>query len=946
MPTLLTVALLALLVTPLCPAASLAQVPAPPAPAAIAPDEKLPTDPALVTGQLPNGLRYIVRPHKNPEGRVAVWMHVGSGSLNETDATRGLAHFLEHLAFDGSANFPPGSVVPFFQSLGLSFGRDQNAFTGFDQTTYQLALPGGGRDVLEKGMLFMSDVAMRLSLDQSLVDAERPVILEEKRTRASARQRVEDQIYARLAPESTIGRRLPIGIESTIASVTRDDFLAYYRHWYVPSNITVLVVGDTDPAMVVDVITQQFGGGPTVPAPAPRPVGVQAPSASRTIVVTDPELIQAEVSIVQLGPPREPTTTVAQRRRELVDAIGTWAFNRRLGSAIAAGRTSFLSAGASVEDWTGIYRSTSLEAQGRPGTWRAMLKDLGTELQRARLHGFSEREVANARTMLAAAAEEGVRRESTRPARDVLRDLNRDVTRRRPPMSAAQALALMQRLLPGITAREVSDAFTAAYDPARAIFVAQLPAGGDVPAEPELLALGRTAVDVKPDKPADVAPPTALLAALPKAGAVVETTTHAATGITSLWLDNGVRVHHRRMDQRKDEASIVITLAGGVIQETAANRGITEAALRAWERPATRTLSSTDIRDLMTGAKAHVRSGMGGDTVTLTVSGDAGELERAMQLAYVLLTDPLIEPAAFEQWKDAEGQRLAERKRQPMQVLVDTAAAALFPLGDPRSKVLTHGQLAVLTRPAAQTWLRQLITQAPIEVAVVGDVDRAAAMRLVTHYLGALPARPRIGDKTLRDLRTLARPAGPVQAADTVQALTPQGAVLAGFFGADLHNLRDTRLLNLASRVLSTRMLKTLREEKGLVYSIRASSEAAMVYPGFGRFTAIAPTDPGKAPALATAIEEMFAAFAKDGPTPDELIVAKKQTATLLDEIMKTPDFWSGWLATLDYRGIGVDELLAGPAEYAAFTGHEVQDAFVRYDRPDARFRFVITPRS
>jgi len=942
-PALLTVVLLALLLTPLGPATGRAQAPAPTTASA---EEKLPTDPALVTGRLPNGLNYIIRAHKNPEGRVGIWLHVASGSLNETDATQGLAHFLEHLAFNGSANFPPGSVVPFFQSLGLSFGRDQNAFTGFDQTTYQLALPGGGRDVVEKGMLFMSDVAMRLSLTPALIDAERPVIVEEKRTRASARQRVEEQLYARLAPESTFGRRLPIGIEPTIKSVTQADFRDYYARWYVPSNMTVIVVGDTDPAMVVDVLTQQFGSGPTVPEPTPRAVGVQPTNGPRAIVVTDPELIRAEVSITRLGPPREATTTVAQRRRELVEMIGTWAFNRRLSAEIAAGRMSFLGAGASVEDWVGVYRMASLEASGKTGTWRAMLKELGTELQRARLHGFGEREIANARTMLVAAAEEGVRRESTRPARDILRDLNRDVSRRRPPMSAAQTLALFQQLLPGITAREVSDAFADSFDPARALFIAELPAGDDVPSEADLVGLGRTAVDVKPDKPADLAPPSALLATLPRPGTVAESTTHAATKVTSLWLDNGVRVHHRQMDQRKGEATIAVTLAAGVIEETPANRGITEAAVRAWERPATRKLSSTDIRDLMTGAKARVASGMGGDSVTLSISGDTGDLERALQLAYALLTEPLIEPAAFDQWKEAEGQRLADRKRQPMSVLIDTAAAALYPPGDPRAKVLTPEQLAALTRPAAQAWLERLIAQAPIEVSVVGDIDRAAATRLVSQYFGALPARPRIGDKTLWDLRKVARPSGPVQAADTVQALTPQGAVLAGFFGADLRDIRDTRLLNVAARVLSTRMLKTIREEKGLVYSIRASSEGAVVYPGFGRFVAIAPTDPDKASALATAIEEMYAAFAKDGPTDDELVVAKKQTATLLDEIMKTPDFWTGWLATLDYRGIGIDEILAGPTQYEKFTAPEVRDAFVRYDQPAARFRFVITPRS
>src|SRR4029450_5723872 len=163
-------------------------------------DEKLPTDPALVPGQLPNGLRYIIRPHTNPQGRVGIWLHVSSGSLNETDATRGLAHYLEHMAFNGSANFPPGSVVPFFQSLGLAFGRDQNAFTSFDQTTYQLTVPGAGKDALDKAMVFMSDVAMRLSLATPEIDSERQIILEEKRSRSSARQRVPDQVYERLAP--------------------------------------------------------------------------------------------------------------------------------------------------------------------------------------------------------------------------------------------------------------------------------------------------------------------------------------------------------------------------------------------------------------------------------------------------------------------------------------------------------------------------------------------------------------------------------------------------------------------------------------------------------------------------------------------------------------------------------------------------------------------------
>jgi zinc protease len=908
--------------------------------------DKLPVDPALVMGTLPNGLQYIIRQHKNPEGRAIIWLHVSTGSYNETETTRGLAHYLEHMAFNGTANFPPGAVIPFFQSLGLSFGRDQNAFTGFDQTTYQLALPSGSRESVEKGMLYMADVGLRMSLLPAEIESERQIILEEKRSRASAQQRVQDQIFEKLAPESTLGRRLPIGIESTIKSVTPEDFREYYTRWYVPSNMTVMVVGDTDPVMVVDVIRKEFGSGRTEPKPTPRDVGVKPSVGQRAIVVTDPELTRSEVSIARIEAPQGPALTVGQKRRELVESIGTWAFKRRMSAEIAAGRASFLDADASIQEWPGTLRMLTVEASGRPGTWRAMLKELGTELQRARLHGFNERELADARTALVADAEEGVRREGTRTAREVLRQLNGDVTRGTQPMSAAQTLALYQKLLPGITAREVSEAFRVNFDPSRTLFIAELPATDDPPSEADFLALGRAAVNVKPGKPLDVARATKLLATLPKGGTVVETTSHAASDVTSMWLDNGVRLHHRAMDQRKNEASIVITLAGGPIQETSANRGITEAALRAWERPASSKLSSTQIRDLMTGSKVRVRSGATGDSVSLTVSGDPVDLDRGMQLAYLLLTDPMIEQPALDQWKDAELQRIIQRKSRPMQVLVDRSADVIYPTGETRPKSLTADQVRALTRPSAQAWLNRLIAEAPIEVAVVGDIDRETATRLVTKYAGALSARPRIDDKTLANLRTMPKPQGPLAFAESVEVLTPQAAVMAGFFGTDLRNVRDTRLLNLAARVLSTRMLKTIREERQLVYSIDASSEPAVVYPGFGLFAAVAPTDPEKAPKLVVALEEMYAEFYKGGPTAEELAVAKKQTATLLDEVLKTPGFWLGRLSTLQYRGLNLDDVLEAQAQYQRFTAQEVQDAFARYDKPEARLRFIITPKS
>jgi zinc protease len=347
----------------------------------------------------------------------------------------------------------------------------------------------------------------------------------------------------------------------------------------------------------------------------------------------------------------------------------------------------------------------------------------------------------------------------------------------------------------------------------------------------------------------------------------------------------------------------------------------------------------------MTGTKIQVRGESGDDSLSLTVSGDPAALETGLQLAYLLLTDPVIEPAALDQWKTREIQRIAAARLQPRGVLNDAIAEAFYPAGEARLRPLTTEQVRAVTLPAAQGWLDRLITEAPIEVAVVGDVDRATAMRLVARYLGALRARDQISDKTLRALRAVPRPAGPITVSRMVDVQTPQAVVLEGFFGTDVQNVADVRRLAVAARVLSTRMLRTIREERQLVYSIGASSRPAQEYPGFGLFVAQAPTDPAKADALTAAVAAMYADFAKDGPSAEEMEVARKQIVSALDELLKNPDFWLARLATLDYRGLSIDDVLQARSRYEAMTAEEVREAFARYDEPGARFRFAVIPR-
>jgi zinc protease len=915
--------------------------------AVVARGQPLPTDPRLVTGELPNGVRYIVRQHDNPPHRAAVWMHVGTGSLNETDQQRGVAHYLEHMAFNGTEHFPPGSVIPFFQSLGLTFGQHQNAFTSFEQTTFQLALPDNKPETLDKALLFMSDVAFRQSLPPKEIQDERQVILEEWRTRLSGRQRVNDEWLERLIPGSTFGQRLPIGTEASIKGLADQDFHDYYGQWYVPANITVMVVADMEPAAVVEQITKQFSAAPRKPAPPARDAGVKPYTQTRAIVASDKELPDAELSLVWVAPPEPPTTTVQTYRGDLVEAIGSWCFNRRLQKKVAQGKLTLLSGGASSSSLFHLATLSQVSARSEPGKWRQALTEIATELQRARLHGFDEQEIADARKEILSGAERALETEPTAPASTLLASFNGAITDGATITSAAEDLKEDRGLIPGITAAEVSARFNQLFDTTKPVtFGLQMPSGGDVPTEAQLVELGTKDLDVKPEAETEAARPTALMEKAPEPAELKDFTEDAASHVWSGWLANDARVHYRYMDYRKDTVSVVITIAGGEILEDATTRGRTQAGAMAWSRPATSKLSSTEIRDLMTGTMVPVGGGPATDAMTITVGGSPEELETGLQLAYLMITDPVVEQAGFDQWVKNQKLAIAQRKIDPRGVFGDLMARTLYPADEVRTRPLTEEQVGALTAAGGQAWLRQILATGPIEVAVVGDIEKDRAMDLVRRYVGALPARARIDSHVLESKRGIKPNPGPLSAHTEIATKTDQAIVIGGFFGADARNLRDVRLLNIAGKILTTRATEDIREKQQLAYSPNVSNVAGAEYPNLGMVAFVSPTAPGKVESLVAAIDSLFGAFVKDGPTDDEMQTARKQFANSFDEQMRDPAFWADTLRALDYRGRTIANVMEAPQAYQSFSAAEVKEAFVKYDSPERTFRLWMRPAS
>jgi zinc protease len=672
------------------------------------------------------------------------------------------------------------------------------------------------------------------------------------------------------------------------------------------------------------------------------------------------------VRITRCEPARPPITTYELWLDQLVSNIGESAMNSRMGDKVARGGTKFLNARVSAGNEANAIYTAEISARANPGNWKPALEEAALELQRARMFGFTQHEIDDVKKEMLAGAERSVQTESTTPAGTLIRSMNGAVSSGNTIMSPQQRLDLLKKTLPTITKEQIDQKFAKEFDPTTVAFVAVLPSGPNVPSESDLLAAGTKALEAKPTQEAEVATATQLMTQTPPAGQVAEGEEHAATKVWSGWLSNNVRLHYRFMDQRKDDVSVGISLIGGELLETADTRGITTAAHLAWARPATQHLSSTDIRELMTGKQVNVRGGGGGfgggrgggrrggggggggagDSINLSISGSPEDLETGFQLAYLLLTEPKIEAAPFDQFKTTMREMLGEALKNPMMVGMRTAGRAAYPDDEPRTQPLTADQVDKLSLDAAQAWLERLIKESPIEVVIVGDLPKDRAMELATKYLGAVPSRQRVTPSLYADLRKLKRPAGPRVFEKTVETPTKQAFVMSGFYGTDETNRADVRALNMAARLLSTRMIKEVREDAQLVYSIGASSRAASTYPGFGVFSANAPTDPPKADALVAKLASMYEQFAAEGPSEEEMIVARKQFANTYEEQLKEPGFWSGRLNQLTFRGISLDDLVNEPDAYQALTAKDVKDTFAKYYSKDNSIVVVVKPQS
>ncbi len=904
----------------------------------------LPRDDKNIYGSFENGLRYIIRKHDKPAERIAVYLHICSGALNENEKQNGIAHFIEHMAFNGSTHFPPGKLVPALNEMGMKFGAHSNAHTSLHETVFKLFMPDNSDAKRDLALTVLGDVAHGLLMLPEEIENERAVILQEKRAGKGVDQRIREQVTKLLYPECRMVVHDVIGTEEAIQGFPQAEFKAYWDTWYRPENMTLIVVGDMDTNAMIKAAQKHLGEF-TARAEA-RPAmttGVKAVNEPRAFVISDKEQSMGKVQMISIQEGRPPMSTEADYRQSMLGQLGSGMLNRRLQNMVQNGEAKFLGAGVGTDRlFSDAFQATG-GAMAQAENWQPVLEQMIGEVQRVIAHGFTQQELDLVSKGLLSQAERMVETEATWEAKSLINGMSQSVGMQGPLLSAAQNLELSQNILGAVKLTDVEESFRQDFANQAYSYVLIMPKkdGLDLPETAEVLQVAEAAWKSKTEAVEEKAVADAILKTLPEPGKIASKTTDEALGITTVEFANGAVLHHRFMDVEENSVSWNISFPGGLIQETADNKGVSSIVSLA---QATSDLSSTQIRDLMVGKNVRTSTRMGQDHFTFQVSGDPEDLEQGLQLTHALILDGVVESSALDNWKTRTLEQLEAGKHQPQTQLRNAISSIFYP-GDSRFTEMTPAQVEKLDTKQAESWLRQVFQTGPMEIAVVGDMSLEDCLPLAQRYLASLP-KPTGDVQALAALRQANFAKGPHRKELTVDSITPMGMVLAGYKGCDYDDHLDRRGLVLIANIISDRLRIQVREEQGLVYSIGCQNEVSQSMKGGGMIYAAAPTKPEMVGELAAAILSIMQEFAQKGPSAEELQVAKEQVRVSLEKSYKEPGFWLGMLSQRRFHQIEISEMAKVQEIYAAFTPEKLREVAAKYFVEDRLVQVTVAPES
>ncbi len=853
-----------------------------------APEQQpLALDARISHGVLDNGLSYFVLPHQQPAKRAQLWLVVNAGSVLEDDDQQGLAHFVEHLGFNGTRRFPKQELVDFLEKTGLRFGPDLNAYTTFDETVYMLQVPTNDEALVDRALSVLRDWADGMSFDSDEIEKERGVVLEEWRLGRGANQRLIDKQAPVLFQGSKYQARLPIGKPEIIRSASRETLRRFYRDWYRPDLMAVVAVGDFDRARMTGRIAREFASLKGSATPRPRPV-VALPAHDETLftIVSDKELPQTSVTIVSKLP-RRPKASARDMRRMLAEQLFNGMLNARLDELRLRPDAPFLmarsSSGGLLRNADAFRQMAATEQDGVERAFAALLE----ELLRVERHGFVATELERAQAQLLRYFQQAVKERDKIDNRELAAEVVRHFLEGEAMPGREAELRLVEQFLPSFTLAELNQLARSLGSQSRVVLVAG-PAADALPTQSALLAVDREVKGSQLAQYDDAPPSTPLMKGAPERSAVTALPGVPEIGVHEWKLSNGVRIVAKSTDFDNDKLYMRAFSPGGHSLVADAHFASARFADEVVSQGGVGPFSTVALRKLLAGkvvsARAHIEELEEGFSGMASPS----DLETLLQLVYLGFRAPRRDAEAFDAWRRRQIEVATGRRRTPEGVFFEEMQVFSTQNHLRRRPVTPELLKQVDLDRAMGIYAERFADAGDFTFVFVGNIELPVLEELTARYLGSLPTKKR--KESFRDVK-VTTPRG-VQEKIVKQGTEPKARVTLAFHGAERWSRDAQNDMRSLGEILRFRLRQTLREDLGGVYGVQVAGQIARRPRQEYRFVISFGCAPDNVDKLTRAVFDEIGSVKSKGAEDDDIAKAKEARRKAHETDVSTNRFW------------------------------------------------------
>ena len=892
-------------------------------------NDSLPVDPNVKIGKLSNGLTYYIRQNKKPEQKVELRLVVNAGSILEDDDQQGLAHFSEHMAFNGTTHFKKNDIVSFLQTIGVGFGNDLNANTSFDQTIYILPIPTDKPENINKGFEILEDWAHNVTYDTDDIDGERPVVLEESRLGKGANDRMYRKIYPNVFAGSLYANRLPIGLDSIIKNASYATIRKFYKDWYRPDLMAVIVVGDIDPSKAEELIKQHFGELKNPENERPRIHPDMPPYAKdQAQVVTDKEATSYTTIVNYSAEPIHPIVTLEDYKKDITKQIFTTLFNQRLRELTQKENPPFVYAFTDFGSFARGYESFGASIGTGSSDSTTGLKAFEEELERVKKYGFTKPELDRAKSNLLNQMDKMYKEKNKTESADYVSEYIQNFLTKEPIPGIENEDKYYKELLPQITIDNVNDiSKQLQQDPKQ--FIALLgpepSSSKSLPTDSDLLSVAYAAekMDVKPYEEKAIA--SSLLTTLPKAGKIISSKKNSELGTTEFTLSNGVTVTVKPTDFKNDQILMSAIRPGGKNNYGLKDKYNAQYATSVVTSMGVGNFSPIDLQKALSGKTVKVAPVFSDVSEGISGSSSVKDLGSMMQLMYLYFTAPRVDTSLFKSFVQKNKTQLAFLSANPQAVFVDTLYKELYhnsplaPVAVPKPEYFDQINLNRLM----QIYKERFGNANGMHFTFVGSFKEDDLKPLIEKYIASLPSSP----KKFNYVDNKLRPAkGKIDF--TINKGKEQKSLIVGVYSGEVpySDALDLKA-DAISEILNIRIIEELREKIQGIYGGGTQAQVEKYPYSHYTFFLQLPCGPEKVDTLLYAANNEIQNLIKNGPSKENLEKVQQQWKEQYKTDVKENETWLSELQSFYFPGTNPDYFIHHEKYVNALTQKDIQDA-------------------